>query len=322
MSRSRSRKKIWVTSRIKKQLRVVGMALVVVFGAGVVYSFSYLYHVFKHPFVRAGDNIEVDFSWSSNSPANFAWFVAKDSSHNSLEKAAVLHVNPQLSRVVVINLPSRRFSLSRGVAFSLTEISRELNIPIQGYFLVEKAALEKLANSSGDCNDWSSFDWTTVFRMPHYLRSFKGYFWSNLSLPEFMKLAKVFLSTREDQRYEIFPSGEDLSPDSLDDLCSDNRIKSERFKVLILNGTKVSGLAGDAASWAENLGCFVLDVANAPRQNYENSVILARNSSSYTVRRLSNAFGIDDIRELSGDINWARRADIVVILGLDKESFF
>ncbi len=322
MTRSRTKNKIWGVFRVRRKLRAVGMALIIVLGAGVVYVSSYLYHVFKNPFVRAGDNIEVEFSWRAESPASFAWFVTTGPSHNSLEKVAVLHVDPHRPRIVVVNLPPQRFSLSRGVGTSLSEISRELDIPVRGYFLVEKAALEKLADSSSTAGDWATFDWTTLFKAPRYLGSFKGHFWSNLSLPEFVRLSRVFLGTRKDQRFEIFPSNENLGPDSLNDLCADNKIESEMFKVLILNGTSVPGLAGNAASWAANLGCFVMDVANAPQQNYETSVLLAKDLDSYTVQRLSSAFEIDDVREMGADVNWVQRADIVVILGLDKESFF
>ena len=212
--------------------------------------------------------------------------------------------------------------MSHGVSSCLSSISREVSLPVTGYFLIEKSALERLKSENADSVAWKKWGLTTLFKLPVYIRNGKGHFWSNLSLPEFMRVSKFILGTREDQRIMLEQgSGEDPA-NIVSNFFTDQKLKSEGLRILVLNGTKVSGLAGGAELWLKNLGCFVLDVGNAPQQNHEESLILATDPRSYTVQRIASSLQIDVVKKLDSSLDWAKRADMVLILGIDKKDYF
>lgn len=308
--------------RIKRKLRLLAAAVLVLGATLGTYFSVYLFQSFKNPFVQAEGGPEIPFSWQSKEPKSFAWLVSRDAEHRILEDAAVFHLDPQAGRVIVVDVSESGLSLSHGVPACLSALSKKMSVPITGYFLLEKSALEDLSEEDDDVLDWKKWDFTSVFKLPVLLRLGKGHFWSNLSIPEILRVSKFMLGTREDQRIKIDYSDEVESGNFTTTFFKDQKVETEGARVLILNGTKIGGLAGSARSWLKNLGCFILDIGNAPQQNYEESLILAVDPKLYTVQKIAGSLQIDVVKKLDQSLGWAKRADIVVILGVDKKGFF
>lgn len=308
--------------RIKRKLRLLAAATLVLVATFGTYFSIYLFQSFRNPFVQAEGGLEVPFSWQAKEPKSFALLISRDSEHRILDQAAVLHIDPQKERVVVLDVSESDLSLSHGVPSCLSALSQKLSTPVNGYFLFEKSALEELSGEDSELLDWKKWDLSSIFKLPTLLRVGKGHFWSNLSLPEILRASRFILGTREDQRIQIDYSEGIGSDGFTTTFFRDQKVETESARVLILNGTNIAGLAGSARSWLENLGCFVLDVGNAPQQNQAESLILAVDPKLYTVQRISKSLRIDVVKELDQSLEWAKRADIVVILGVDKKGFF
>lgn len=303
-----------------KKLRILGLAFLVVFSTLVTLAFLYLFKFIKQPFAQAGGGAPPLFSWSGRSPVNFAWLVVSSGSSGKLEEVAVLHLNPDKGRAVLIRLPPNTIPEGDSDVVSwLGALSRKLALPIRGYFLVDSSSLSEFDEVLDEGTNWAGWGFRMFPRLPSLFPILRKRLTTNLSLVEVFRAVRVLLSLREDQKIEV--NWEEIK-DATREFCSDERMKDEGAKILVLNGTYEVGLAARASRWIENLGGTVLDVGNAPRQDYERSVILALDFASYTVRSLASDFNISDLRDLGESIDWAKRADIVLILGLDKGDFF
>ncbi len=297
----------------------MAVAVLVLFATFGTYFSIYVFRSFKEPFVRAEGGPDIPFSWQSKEPKSFAWLISRDEEHRILEKAAILHIDPQAERVVVVNISESELSLSHGIPSFLSDISRELSLPVTGYFLLEKSALEEIAEKKSTVLDWKNWGFTSIIELPLLVRVGRGHFWSNLTFPEILRVSKFILGTRQDQRVQVDYS---KPSEAIKSLFKDKKVEEEAARVLILNGTRTPGLAGSAQNWLENLGCFILDVGNAPQQNHKESLILAVDPKLYTVQKIAESLQIDLVKKLDKSLEWAKRADIVVILGVDKKRFF
>ena len=325
--RRKRRPKISSWKRLKsrfnlhRKLRLLGLALLVVLSTLVTLASLYLFRLINQPFVQAGSRMLPSSSWSGQSPANFAWFVVSSKASQKLEEAAVLHLDPSRKQALLIRMPPKA-AIENGsgeAADWLGELSKRLALPIQGYFLVDREGLSKLGEVLGADANWMAWRFQTLSRIPSLFPILRRHLVTNLSLGEILKVSRFVLSLRESQKIEV--SSERVG-EAMSSCCFDEKIKDEGAKILVLNGTFEAGLAARAARWVENLGGFVLDVGNAPQQNYERSVLLVSNPSSYTAQILAESFGISNLRGIGESLGWMRRADIVLILGLDKKDFF
>lgn len=305
--------------QIGRRFRILGLSLMVVFCTLMTFCALYLIRFFQQPFAQAGVEVGAPFSWSGGDPVNLVWLVESSEFPNGLKTVVVLHLDPRKERAVFIHVDSEPFSVGSGVVGGLRDISRELALPIQGYFLVDEGSVSRIRGALGSDGGWKVWNLRTVVKILPLLPVLEDHFESNLSLGEIFRVGRFFLTLRDDRKMDVFS---DVRADLVSELCVDEVVRDEGAKILILNGTSESGLAGRVAQWVENLGGFILDIENAPQQNYEHSLILTTDLSSYTTRRLSSILGISDLRALQGSLEWARRADIVLILGLDKREFF
>lgn len=103
--------------------------------------------------------------------------------------------------------------------------------------------------------------------------------------------------------------------DAISDLeKEESAVSDNKTVVQILNGTEITGFASRAKSYLESYGFDVLEIANAENSNYDNTVIIIRNSE-VKARRLSNLIKCKHVVE--GEDISNRKIDVTLILGKD-----
>lgn len=100
----------------------------------------------------------------------------------------------------------------------------------------------------------------------------------------------------------------------------DSYLKSEDARIIILNGTTITGLATATSKELKSYGYNVVSVDNAPTSGYTNNILIdltdgkLRYTKSYIERRLGLTAQNPDIEGLPG----VDQADFVIILGTDE----
>lgn len=291
------------------------MALLVVIATGITFAAVYLYQFFSHPLARAEGGANLEFSWSGRRPVNFA-LLTNSSDSSEFTTVSILHLDPEAGRAVLLPISTDVLSNIFRVDSAVTALAKELAIPIRGYFLVSESGSDRIIRTLGSASDWRTWDWDLLFKTPALIGSLRGELRTNLSLDELWRLTRFILALRADQR--ITAGG---YPEFVD-LGADESVRFAGEGILVLNGTTLDGLASRAALWIKNLGGNIIDSANAPERNFSSSVILADDINSYTVQALAQTLGILDLRSKGGNLRWEKRANIVVIVGLDKAESF
>ena len=301
--------------KLKKRVRTVGLAVLVVIATMATLATLYVFRLLSRPFVRAEDGGHTPFSWSGTTPVSFAWLVGPA---DSPEQVAILHLDPHEQRAVLIRVKPEELT---GVSISerVGSLAAAAALPIEGYFFLETEGLSELKETLGAGATWSRWGFDIIPKLPACLSVFRSHLLTDLSVGDVSRVIRFLAVLREDRRVIV-----DLSEtaSSIEGLCFDEVLQDEGLRILVLNGTREAGLAAYAAQWVRNVGGFVLAVGNAPQQDHEKSMILATDVSSYTVGRLAASFAITDLRSIGADVEWAKRADVVRILGLDKVGFF
>ncbi len=174
------------------------------------------------------------------------------------------------------------------------------------------------------------------------LNTLSGNAKTNMSVDEIMRLLelsegmsrddikRVQLDTSEDGyltfsnvhgKSVLVPSAGDFSEikEYVRTLMVDSYIKDEAAKVSVLNGTGEPGLAGDTADLLRSYGYDVVNVNNAPNQNYTQTVIFnyTGDENPYTLRYLEKRFGVQAKRRQNTGQNTPH--DIEIVLGSDYE---
>ncbi len=100
----------------------------------------------------------------------------------------------------------------------------------------------------------------------------------------------------------------------------DGYITRENASVTVLNGTSLSGLAGQKAEELKSYGYNVGTVADAPTQTYEKTVIvdLTNNGKPYTKNYLEKRYGVKTTSSLPDQTIQAGTANFVIILGKNE----
>ena len=299
----------------KKRVRTVGLAVLVVISTLATLAVLYVFRLLSRPFVRAEDGGRPPFSWSGTVPVNLAWLAGPA---DSPDQAAVLHLDPHRQRAVLIGVKPEELT-EAGISEQVRALAAVTALPIEGYFFMGTGGLSELREILGPDATWSRWGLSIIPKLPTCLPVFRRHLLTNLSVGDVYRVVRFLATLREDRRVVV-----DLSEtaSSIGGLCFDEVLQDEGLRILVLNGTRRAGLAARAAQWVGNMGGFVLAVGNAPQQDYEHSLILATDVSSYTVGRLASSFAVTDLRAIGEDVEWAKRADVVLILGLDKTSFF
>ncbi|HEC21849.1 MAG TPA: LytR family transcriptional regulator [Chloroflexi bacterium] len=93
-------------------------------------------------------------------------------------------------------------------------------------------------------------------------------------------------------------------------------VASERAAVRIVNGTQQEGLATETANRLEALGINVIDVGNADRFDYEQTIIYDYTGKTSTARYIAQALGVPETAIIAAE-SPSGLYDIEVILGAD-----
>lgn len=109
------------------------------------------------------------------------------------------------------------------------------------------------------------------------------------------------------------------------DMTLNSDFAAEKKSVAVLNGTDVSGMAGIASRFVENMGGRVVALGNASKQ-YQESILVVDDKQSLTAQSIKRYFGIskvitkNDAKDIyEGEID---RADISIIIGFDIANEF
>lgn len=97
-------------------------------------------------------------------------------------------------------------------------------------------------------------------------------------------------------------------------------LKKEDARIIILNGTKVPGLATKKATELKSFGYNVTTVDDAPTDDYEKTVLVnlsQGDSKKYTLNYLQKRLGVTATGSLPDPSIQATGADLVIILGTD-----
>ncbi len=188
-------------------------------------------------------------------------------------------------------------------------------------FIVIDSKLEEYFNRLFENGD------SLAFLSGEFLSSMGELMYTDLSMPDFMRLVSYIGAVPKDYRIERNLSSDpsahiDEIDKAIQEINIDSIIADEGESIAVLNGSNIPGQAGFVSRAIKNMGGRVVAVNNTD-VGYEKSLIVADNPTSETTMRLSRVLGIDTVINKSdggsqigeGELY---RADIVVILGFDS----
>ncbi|MDO4872040.1 MAG: LCP family protein [bacterium] len=96
-----------------------------------------------------------------------------------------------------------------------------------------------------------------------------------------------------------------------------DEVSQENAKIVVLNGTSISGLAAEQKDILEDEGYNVTKIDSAPTSDYEVDEIYAVNSNkSATITKLEKKYGVKAQNSLPNRLSeYAEDADIIIVLG-------
>lgn len=110
--------------------------------------------------------------------------------------------------------------------------------------------------------------------------------------------------------------------DYVRNIMRDSFLKSEDAKIMILNGTDVTGLATKKSKELKSYGYNIVSVGDAPTKAYANTILvnLRGDSKKYTLSYLEKRLGLKATNSLPDNAIDASAADFVIILGSNEKS--
>lgn len=206
------------------------------------------------------------------------------------------------------------------------QIQEIFSLPIDGFLLIDNQGFGQMAEVLGSDLGFAKLtagDYLYFLQRSVSLFSLSSRLRTNLGPLSLWSVFSKIISTRFN-KFPINNLDEDYIK-STDQTFSESQLEQEGEKVIVLNGTRVPLLATKVARLITNMGGTVFEATNAPGEIYPKSVIIARDRESRTLKRLSRALAIEDIRppdSFEDDPNTSPflRVDLVVILGLDYVS--
>lgn len=346
-----------IKAALIKRFRILALSLVLVFGTFLVLGAVYAFQYFRINLTQASSGISLN-AGSLDTSHDFNVLVFEIESFkdptSAIVGAAIANFKPSEGKLVILKLNpgdpvnnvygsgkisisalfglSSLSSTSQTSKFSMEKVlALQLGIPIDGVVYTDAAGFGKISRSigldgafftSGHNFVKDSLDFSRIVVMLG--SSLK----TNLDVKSVVSLGKYLITDFPRSTEMLSVAGVLGNQDKYDLLFKDRlacqEILEERQSIIILNGTKSLGLAGNMGRITSNLGISLLGSFNTPASElYKNSILITKNPNSYTTLRLANIFNIDDVRladSLANDTKFSRllRADLVLIAGSDQ----
>ncbi len=346
-NRTSKRLKITLSPSYKKRLKNLSLALLVVLATTVSLFFFVLFQRFAKSMASASSGITVNESVDLTGRFNILLGRVDDFNNATslINSLSILTVEVSSRKAGIYFLPvdleianlggfgqNKIYSLfglagltkKKDLNFISDQIQEVFAVPLDGFLFTDNAGFSRLSNSFGEDLGFSSIkagDYLFFLRHVGSLPQLFGSVKTNLDAATLLNLFNKVLSNR----FNKFDN-EKLSAGFIDNPTNqflDSIIEEEAKTTIVLNGTKIPFLASAKSRLIRNIGSRVLETANAPGDPYPKSVIISRDKQSYTLRRLSQTFGISDLRLFSSfeddpKLSQFLRADIIILLGPDS----
>jgi len=329
-------KRLKVSRRLKHRLKILGLALFVVFCAIVVSGAVALYQFFSKPMATASGaaNGEAAFPGGRFNLLLVNLEEANDPT-SLIKQLSIISIDADDREPFPIRLPleaevvvpqgfgghklSTVYSLGAltkplaNLDLTAQTVSQLLAVPIDGYIVTDDAGLGQIAQYLGE-------GLRMIRLLPNLFTELRRSLKSNLTLPALLRIGQFVWSARSSK--DVWEISEEELFDwqhldlQLQECFTDSEVVEERLKIQVLNGTEKQGLATHVARYVKNLGGDVIITSNFDRSDVKQSFMVYGLDESYTVERLKEVLQIQEMRP--GQIGTEERADLTIILGLDS----
>ncbi len=329
-------KKLRLSKKIKHRLKILGLALIVVFATAVVSGAVALYHFFQKPMATAAGAVDGDVTFPGGR-FNLLLVTLDDANDPTalIRELSVITLDANENKVFMVKLPlevevlvpqgfgghklKEVYSLGAltkpqaNLDLTAQTVSQLLAVPIDGYIVTDDRGLGQISQYLGD-------GLRMVKLLPNLLTELRRSIKTNLTFSSLLRVGQFVWSAREAQ--DVWNISEEELFDwqhldlELQKHFLDAKIVEERLKIQILNATEKSGLATHIARYVKNLGGDVIIISNAERLDLKQSFMVTDDSEAYTVKRLMEVLQIEEVRKEFEGVG--ERADLTIVLGLDS----
>jgi len=308
-------KKLRVSAKLKRRLRILALAVVVVFATIIVSSAVALYQFFTQPLAGAAgaSGGAVVFPGGRFNLLLITLEDAEDPT-SLIRELSLITLDANENEAFMVRLPleaevlvPQGFGLNRlSTVYALGALSKPranldltaltvrklLAVPIDGYIVTDASGL-------GQINQYLGDGWRMVRLLPNLLTEIRRRIKTNLTLPSLLKVGKFILRARASEDAWTISKEELYDWQHLDleleKHFRDTKIVEERLKIQVLNGTEKPGLARHVARYVENLGGDVIAIGNFERTGLKRSFMVTQQPEAHTVKRLSKVLQIEEV---------------------------
>lgn len=342
-----------INKQFKRKLRNLGLAFSVLVATAVVFAATAVYRYLENPLVSASGAYPA-LSWDGQAKFNLMLLKIEDEKNpmSPLLELSVLSLDPQSRSLTVLSVPTDSvvdfpsygreklasvYALAalsgekQSLAFVQKSLANFLGIPFDGYILIDQAGSRELETALGSRLTFDNLKrllsplfWSKI---PAISVAARNYLRTNLSVRDLAAVAKYSLGVRFDKIQSIALNPETLKDTNyletvLDKYFVDGRVYEEGIKIVILNGTTTPGLAGRVGRLIGHIGGNIIDLGNTAN-SYEQSLLIGKNSGSYTAGRLATIFNVRQFRDPSSFSDddplqiYLQRGDLILVAGFD-----
>ena len=329
-------RKLKVSRKLKHRLKILGLALVVVFATVVVSGAVALYQFFSKPMATAAGAADGDVTFPGGRFSLLLVNLEDASDPTSLIKElSIISISAGNRERFPIKLPLEAevvvpqgfgghalkevYSLGAltkpqaNLDLTAQTVSKLLALPVDGYIVTDDAGL-------GQIGEYLGGGLRIVKLLPNLLTEVRRSIKTNLTFPSLLRVGQFVWSAQSNE--DVWDMSEEELFDwqhldlKLQKYFLDSKIVEERLKIQILNATEKSGLATHVARYVKNLGGDVIIIGNADQLDLKKSFVVTGREEAHTVQRLMEVLQIEEVREEFEGVG--ERADLTIILGLDS----
>ncbi len=329
-------RKLRLSRKVKHRLKILGLALIVVFATIVVSGAVALYQFFTKPMAAASGASDGDVIFSGGR-FNLLLITLEDVKNPTslIEELSVITLDVSENEVFMVKLPLEAEVLvpqgfgsgklatvyalgaltkpQANLDLTAQTVAKLLAVPIDGYIVTDSSGLGQINQFLGD-------GFRMVKLLPNLLVELRRSIKTNLTFTSLLQVGKFIWTARVEEEVWAISEGELYDRQHLDlelqKHFTDSKIIEERFKIQVLNATEKSGLATHISRYVKNLGGDVIVITNFERTDLKQSLMVTSKPKVHTVQRLSKVLKIGDTRSEFEGVE--ERADLTIILGLDS----